>query len=117
MEDPAWQVLTLLVGGLLLGKQSSEAGTQPKKRSAWEELLQSEFHQAFCQGEGEHLFDDADGLGFSLPLSVSETATVGAFTCKEVVSKTTPDEYRVLKELIFDALHMLHGEQTKFSYS
>ena len=117
VEDPAWQVLTLLVGGLLLGKQSSEAGTQPKKRSAWEELLQSEFHQAFCQGEGEHLFDDADGLGFSLPPSVSETATVGAFTCKEVVSKTTPDEYRVLKELIFDALHMLHGEQTKFSYS
>ena len=116
VEDPVWQVLTSVVSDLLLGEQISQTGTQPKKYSAWEELLQSEFHQAFCQGEGEYLFDDADGLGFSTPPSASETATVGGstFTCVEVVSKTKPDEHRVLKELIFDALHMLHGEQTNF---
>ena len=69
VEDDCWYALTVVLLNLL-GMKSDDDSQQPstmaqtslkpKKPSAWENLLQSDFHFAFSQGEGQMLFGESD---------------------------------------------------------
>ncbi|KAL7459488.1 hypothetical protein ACHAWC_011170 [Mediolabrus comicus] len=120
VEDIAWYTLSIiLLELLLLGKKSNgshqhglETTDSSHQLSAWEELLHSDFHLAFSEGEGKLLFDtnpvaatprqDASALleCYGDELSSIESA-------EKIIQE---DKLLDVKKCIFDSLHLLHED-------
>jgi len=138
-EDYCWCALVSILLRLLLGPLNDchDAPTElndsqqvrhhkvvSSPRSAWEELLQSEFHLSFMQGEGQMLFGETK---LEEPQSEREqrngSDTIdsrGRFLRSpkivQILSPPSKDETYIIdtinrsRKLIFDTLHLLHED-------
>ncbi len=139
VEDDGWRSLTVVLLGLL-GMEEGEGPSRekPKKPSAWEALLRSDFHSAFSRGEGGMLFcdefddledfsvdsgaladdpvgggrDDRDGVLSSVQC-IAKLGTVGSAER----SSNSMDPHNSCRQTIFDSLHLLHEDSRLASQS
>ena len=121
VEDHCWYSLTVVLLNILLGYSNSPARTTVESdrspTSAWEELLQSDFHAAFTQGEGKLLFGDATpkSLSTSLRKVTNDCTDISRYICN--LSSSQAGANREQLNVIFDALHMLHEDSRLVSQS
>ena len=130
VEDIAWYTLTvILLKLLLLGRKSDGRSDQPAmmqtsegfdELSAWEELLQSDFHVAFSEGEGRLLFGDSGPAG---DVSHRHDASSILERYDDKLSSlefagTIIEGYMLnVKKHMFDSLHLLHEDSRLVSKS
>ena len=137
VEDHSWYSLTEVVLNLLgmNVRDSDEEGTCAKSpTSAWEALLLSDYHAAFCAGEGRLLFGDdintvvdskkRDACGPSCDVTSLSSLVCARQLVIEAKERATHDNDRhvvtmpeLYKQRIFDALHLLHEDSRLVSAS
>ena len=141
VEDAGWYSLTVVLLNLFGVKHTSDkdqavahmhqTGKKTFKNqpsTAWETLLQSEYHSSFCAGEGEILFGAIDDLrkGSNLKIGLSnsdgeisaELLSVLAYVTqlesdaatKDVVSNNRSTYLWSFRRIVFDSLHLLQEE-------
>ena len=114
VEDHCWYSLTVVLFNLLLGyndssgKAAEEGSRSPT--SAWEELLQSDFHAAFTQGEGKLLFGDETLKSLSTSPQRVKKDSSDISRHIGILSSAQAGANREQLNAIFDALHMLHED-------
>jgi len=131
VEDIAWYTLTVILLKLLLLGRKNDGSDQPPammqtsegsgELSAWEELLRSDFHIAFSEGEGRLLFGDSG------PDDVSPRHHDASSILNRYDDKLSSLEFAVkiinegdmlnVKKHIFDSLHLLHEDSRLVSKS
>eukprot|EP00804_Cyclotella_cryptica_P008044 CCRYP_004559-RB/>CCRYP_004559-RB protein AED:0.02 eAED:0.02 QI:71/1/1/1/1/0.83/6/35/2055 len=135
MEDYCWYSLTLVLLNLLVGfdhgavnsARQTRIKSDSSPKSAWEELLQSDFHATFSQGEGRFLFDESI-LKSTIQSSKELKGTPDLSSYVSVLSsgrlatiiEGDSGEYlptQKYKNDIFDALHLLHEDSRLLSQS
>ncbi len=147
VEDAGWYSLTVVLLNLFGVKHTSDkeqavahihqTGKKFKKQTstAWETLLQSEYHSSFCAGEGEILFGGIDdlwedsvqkiGLSNSDGEFLAELLSVLAYvtqlesdaTNKDVGNNNGSTYSSSFRRIMFDSLHLLHEESRLVSRS
>lgn len=135
VEDHSWYSLTEVVLNLLgmNVRDSDEEGTGAKSpTSAWEALLLSDYHAAFCAGEGRLLFgDDMNTVvhskkryacGPSCDITLLSSLVCAKQLVIEAKERAKHDERHVpmpelYKQCIFDSLHLLHEDSRLVSAS
>ena len=110
VEDHCWYSLSFVLLNLLLGLDGTDEtqGGNTSPKSAWEELLQSDFHASFSQGEGKLLFGESV-LNSLTPSKVNNSSCqyIGIISSAKVGNKVQKNCYM---NAIFDSLHMLHED-------
>lgn len=139
VDDHCWCALVSILLRLLLGPlnvchdeptksndsiQDCQRKVVSSPRSAWEELLQSEFHLSFMQGEGQMLFGETK----LEELQSEREQRSGSDTIDsrrrflrspkivQILSPSSKDETYIIdtinrsRKLIFDTLHLLHED-------
>jgi hypothetical protein len=119
VEDCCWYSLTVVILNLLLGFEDSAISSEMRQesgsqKSAWEELLQSDFHAAFSQGEGKLLFGDSK-LTSLKHSNVKLSPDIGRYI--KMLSSTRIDLGPEHMHVIFDSLHILHEDARLVSQS
>ena len=117
IEDVGWYSFTIVLLNLM--GFTSNTSTQRADKSneqpsdAWEMLLQSDFHSAFCEGEGRILFGDSGGGGLldNVPADAKDKSAGVLSSLSHIV-----DDANMQKSL-FDALHLLHEDTRLCSQS
>lgn len=115
VENGCWYALTVVLLKLLLGVRSNtEHQTIETKvtsdSSAWEELLQSDFHFAFSQGEGKMLFGDSDFGGVVAESKHDDLSRYNTILSSLQFAMEVEGDVSDYKQHIFDSLHLLHED-------
>jgi hypothetical protein len=110
VEDHCWYSLSFVLLNLFLGSNITnemQGGTASPK-SAWEELLQSDFHASFTQGEGKLLFADS-ALSSLTPQKGNKLSCqyIDIISSAKMLNKSQISGYMTP---IFDSLHVLHED-------
>ena len=131
VEDIAWYTLTVVLLKLLLLGRNGDGSRQPAMQSSeeesgelsvWEQLLQSDFHAAFSEGEGRLLFGDSDpndvGPIHHLDASSMMERYNDEISSLEFAHKMSKGgDVLNFKKHIFDSLHLLHEDSRLVSKS
>jgi anaphase-promoting complex subunit 1 len=139
VEDHSWYSLTEVVLNLLgmtVRDNDEDCPSTASPTSAWEALLQSDYHAAFCAGEGRLLFGDdielspvvvdskkRNACGPSCDITLLSSLVYVKQFVTEAKERVKHDERHVItipelyKQLIFDSLHLLHEDSRLVSAS
>ena len=119
MEDCCWYSLTLVVLRLLLGYDGTATAIQNETNhhpmSAWDELLTSDFHAAFTEGEGELLFGDSMLKALTSPTNRNGLPQISSYM--DMLTCTKTGSIDTTRECIFDALHLIHEDSRLLNQS
>lgn len=121
-EDPHWYALTFVLLNILMGSDGSSNNSEAQEtdsspKSAWEELLQSDFHAVFSQGEGKLLFGESTLKSLTPPrakISPHYSRYISILSSTKVALKRSPRDFT---SDIFDSLHCLHEDSRLLSQS